>query len=198
MMFTSKTGRSFYDEAIHGARQLSVIDPAYVWPMIDVELQPGESLTDIHGETHTNDTEAPITVSVPDPDAIPTVLLEPNPDTLIPLDAVEISVEDWQALLDGQSAGQMIDWGEDGYPFLTDQPPPEPLNAEETEAARLQAYANPLTGSDRHFAEAARCSTAGDTTGAQSATAAGQARYEQIRAELPWPETPPAARKAKK
>ena len=52
---------------------------------------------------------------------------------------------------------------------------------------RLAAYANPQTGSDRHFAEAARLEAVGDTAGAEAARAAGLARYEEIRSQYPWP-----------
>lgn len=71
----------------------------------------------------------------------------------------------------------------------------EQLAAEREEAAiksvelrRLAAYAHPLTGSDRHFAEAARLEAAGNTEGAELARAAGLARYDELRAEHPWPE----------
>lgn len=53
---------------------------------------------------------------------------------------------------------------------------------------RLKAYANPQTGSDRHFAEAVRLDAMGDTEGAEVARAAGLARYEEIRSQYPWPE----------
>lgn len=66
---------------------------------------------------------------------------------------------------------------------------PTPKTIEQVEAERLAAYANPLTGSDRHFTEAARLEAAGDTVGAEAARAAGLVRYEEIRAEHPWPET---------
>lgn len=56
------------------------------------------------------------------------------------------------------------------------------------ETQRLAAYANPLTGSDRHFAEAARLEAMGDTTGAEVARAAGLARYDGIRSQYPWPD----------
>ena len=54
---------------------------------------------------------------------------------------------------------------------------------------RQVAYANPLTGSDRHFAEAVRLEAVGDTAGAEAARTSGMARYEEIRSENPWPET---------
>lgn len=66
--------------------------------------------------------------------------------------------------------------------------PVEVLRAD-VEQQRLSAYANPLTGSDRYFAEAARLEAIGDTEGAEVARTAGLARYDEIRAEHPWPET---------
>src|SRR4029079_4958777 len=47
-----------------------------------------------------------------------------------PADGVEITDEEWQALLDGQSAGQIIKAGPKGIPMLVDAPPPAPLTAE--------------------------------------------------------------------
>jgi len=197
-MYTSKSTRGFYDSTIHGPLTVVVSDPNWTPPKITITLAPGESYQ-LSDTVATNNGTEPMTLTVPDPDAVAPLQEVENPDTLIPPDAVEITVKEWQALLDGQALGQLIEWGEDGFPFLTDPPPPPPPTIEQTEAARLQAYANPLTGSDRHFAEAARCNTQGDTAGAQAATTAGQARYEEIRTEYPWPVDPAATKsKAKK
>lgn len=54
---------------------------------------------------------------------------------------------------------------------------------------RLKAYSDPLTGSDRYFAEATRLEAAGDTEGADVARASGLVRYDEIRDQYPWPET---------
>lgn len=64
--------------------------------------------------------------------------------------------------------------------------PPVSLTREQVEALRLNAYANPVTGSDRYFAEAARMNAMGEA-GADAVTAAGVARYEEIQSEYPWP-----------
>lgn len=56
------------------------------------------------------------------------------------------------------------------------------------ELKRQIAYANPVNGSDRHFAEAVRLDAMGDTAGAEAARAAGLARYDEIRTMYPWPE----------
>ena len=42
----------------------------------------------------------------------------------MPADVVEITAEEHAALLDGQSAGLVIAWGDDGAPFLQQPPPP--------------------------------------------------------------------------
>lgn len=55
------------------------------------------------------------------------------------------------------------------------------------ETQRLAAYSNPQTGSDRHFAEAARLEATGNTAGAEAARVAGLARYDEIRSQYPWP-----------
>lgn len=64
--------------------------------------------------------------------------------------------------------------------------PVQPLTVEQVEVLRLTAYANPVTGSDRYFAEAARMQAMGEA-GADAVTAAGVARYDAIQAEYPWP-----------
>lgn len=58
---------------------------------------------------------------------------------------------------------------------------------DEIEAARLRAYADPLTGSDRYFAEAQRESLLGNALAAEAAKALGMARFAEIQAEYPWP-----------
>lgn len=79
--------------------------------------------------------------------------------------------------------------------FLKNIKTAEQLAAERKEAAiqavetqRLSAYANKLTGSDRHFAEAVRLDAMGDTAGAETARATGMARYDEIRSQYPWPD----------
>lgn len=76
---------------------------------------------------------------------------------------------------------------EDAVIADADTIPVEVLRAD-VEQQRLSAYANPLTGSDRHFAEAVRLEAMGDTEGAEAARAAGLVRYNEIRNEYPWPE----------
>ncbi|EPY9286340.1 MULTISPECIES: tail fiber assembly protein [Enterobacteriaceae] len=62
-----------------------------------------------------------------------------------PDDVVEISVEYWEALLDGQSNGQYISSNADGFPVLTDPPPPtteELIAKAERQKSALMAQAN--------------------------------------------------------
>jgi len=49
---------------------------------------------------------------------------DPTINSEIPADAVEISPEDHQELLAGQSEGKVITWGRDGFPLLADPLPP--------------------------------------------------------------------------
>ena len=56
------------------------------------------------------------------------------------------------------------------------------------EAERLRAYADPLTGSDRYFAEAQRESLLGNAENAEMAKRLGLERFAEIQAEYPWPD----------
>jgi hypothetical protein len=62
-----------------------------------------------------------------------------------------------------------------------------PITREQVEASRLRAYAEPITGSDRYFAEAQRESLLGNAEAADAAKALGLARFAEIQAEYPWP-----------
>ena len=106
----------------------------------------------------------------------------------IPADAVEITVTEHAALIEGQSQGKCIVADANGRPALQDPAPPEPLTREQIEALRLRAYADPITGSDRYFAEAARLQAMGAAQEEiDAANAAGAARYAEIQGEYPWP-----------
>ncbi|MFJ2540905.1 MULTISPECIES: hypothetical protein [unclassified Pseudomonas] len=62
---------------------------------------------------------------------------------------------------------------------------PASYTAEEVEALRLRAYANPTTGSDRFFAEAQRMEIMGEP-GWEGIRAAGVCRFNEIQQEFPW------------
>lgn len=67
-------------------------------------------------------------------------------------------------------------------------PPAKPLTREQIETLRLQAYADPITGSDRYFAEVARLQAMGAAQEEiDAANAAGAKRYAEIQGEYPWP-----------
>lgn len=104
----------------------------------------------------------------------------------MPADVVEITAEQHVALLDGQSSGKQISADADGRPVLISPPPPAPLTSEQIEALRLRAYADPLSGSDRYFAEAARMQAVGEN-GWEAVRTKGGARFAEIQAEYPWP-----------
>lgn len=55
-----------------------------------------------------------------------------------------------------------------------------------TEEARRKAYADPLTGSDPLFAQAARMEVMGEE-GAEEVRQKACQRYEEIKAKMPWP-----------
>ena len=61
------------------------------------------------------------------------------------------------------------------------------LTKEEVESLRKAAYASEFTGSDRLFAEAQRMQLMGES-GWESVRGAAIARFEEIKAEYPWPE----------
>ena len=67
-------------------------------------------------------------------------------------------------------------------------PPAKPLTREQIAAQRLRAYADPITGSDRYFAEVARLQAMGAAQEEiDAANAAGVKRYAEIQGEYPWP-----------
>jgi hypothetical protein len=73
--------------------------------------------------------------------------------------------------------------------LISKEPYPDFFSAlpirEEIEASRLCAYADPLTGSDRYFAEASRMQSM-DEPDWERVRDSGVARYEQIQAQFPW------------
>lgn len=57
---------------------------------------------------------------------------------------------------------------------------------DEIEQLRLHAYADPVTGSDRHFNEAIRMQEMGES-GWEVVRQRGIARFEEIQRQYPWP-----------
>lgn len=105
----------------------------------------------------------------------------------MPGDAVAITEERYQAVIANPPPGKIRDHDDFGLPILIDPPPPPPPTREQIEAQRLRAYADPLTGSDRYFAEAQREGLLGNAEAAESAKLLGLARFAEIQAEYPWP-----------
>ncbi|MGY3876350.1 hypothetical protein ACW5WK_02715 [Aeromonas enteropelogenes] len=56
----------------------------------------------------------------------------------------------------------------------------------EIEQLRLAAYADPITGSDRHFNEAIRMQVMGESDH-EVVRQRGIARFEEIQRQFPWP-----------
>lgn len=105
----------------------------------------------------------------------------------IPADAIAIPEDIYQAVIANPTPGKIRSHDAAGLPILIDPPPPPTPTREQVEAKRLRAYAEPLTGSDRYFAEAQRESLLGNASAADAAKALGMARFAEIQAEFPWP-----------
>lgn len=105
----------------------------------------------------------------------------------IPSDAILLPRDRYLAVFINPAPGKIRSHDADGLPILVDPPPPPPATREQIEEQRLRAYADPLHGSDRHFAEAQRESLLGNAEAADAAKALGMARFAEIQAENPWP-----------
>lgn len=131
-MFYSKSTGGFYDAAIHGNRTIGMPDPAWQRPRSDVELQPGEAaVVEVDGKLQTveNTTNEPmLVVGAMDMQAAHPFVDVSNPDCRIPSDAVAITADQHQALIEGQAAGKVIAADADGFPVLQDPPPPPPAD----------------------------------------------------------------------
>ena len=103
----------------------------------------------------------------------------------IPEGAVEVNESLWMRItqeLDG--VWKLADDGaitKHAFPELQ----PVEYSAEEIEALRRRAYADPITGSDRLFAEAQRMQVM-DEPGWETVRTAGIQRFKEIQQEFPW------------
>lgn len=122
-LYYSAIKNAFYDSRIHGELTLTQVDPDWERPTKEVELAVGESIT-VDGQVYSNDTDAPLRVTVPDMSAEPDTIEVANPNCKIPGDGVKISDEQHQALLAGQSKGKLIQADEHGQPILVEPPAP--------------------------------------------------------------------------
>lgn len=108
----------------------------------------------------------------------------------IPADARPISAEDERDYVGMCPPGKRIEVGQNGGWRHVDVPSvPKTLEEQRqvVDVSRCLAYADPLTGSDRFFAEAQRETVLGNAEAAEAARSAGLARYAEIQAEHPWP-----------
>jgi|GEM_PF-3057321 len=135
MHYWNAADGGFYECQYHGARIKQIIDPDFEWPLIQIPDPTWQGEPD----------KAP-TIEVRDDTVAPPMIEVPNPETKIPAEAVEITAEHYQQLLDGLSKGKRIQADEDGHPVLVD-PPPESLEQlaarkrRELDAARDAAFA---------------------------------------------------------
>lgn len=119
-VFYSAANGGFYEEHVHGFRQVDVADPAWERPVITVTLAPSETF----GAT-TNTGKKPLVVKdVPDMDAVAPQIRVDNPDCKIPADAVEVTDAYRWELVNAQVTGKIIVANADGFPVMQDPPPP--------------------------------------------------------------------------
>lgn len=138
-MFYSKTTGGFYDEAIHGARLQSIIDPAWQHPTIEI--------ADPKWDFEAHPEETPLMIEVLDPAAIPPTIEVANPYCKIPVDAVEITVEEHATLLAAQSAGKIIQADNIGRPVAVDPPAPTIDEIRRQLTAAVQAHLDAIASS---------------------------------------------------
>lgn len=138
--FYSKSAGGFFDTAVHGSPKMSISDPAWTHPCINITLQHGESFYAIDGTVTTNNNDDILVLNdVLDPQAIPNILVVDNPDCKIPKDAVEVTDEVHTALMADQSEGKLIQADNKGHPVSVDRPmtPYFTLKAEYMDGVRL-------------------------------------------------------------
>lgn len=103
---------------------------------------------------------------------------------VIPEEAVEVDASLWPRLV-SETDGI---WVLDSQGAITKQSfPPVVRTREVVEHLRHLAYADPVLGSDRYFAEASRMQMMGEP-GWEVLKERGIARFNEIQALYPWPE----------
>lgn len=182
-MFYSAQLSGFYNVEDHGPRKISIVDPAWIRPTVNIVLQPGESAWDGENLVENTDDE-PLTLrNVPDANAVPDMLTVDNPACLIPIDAVEITKAQRDELLAGESTGLVISSDKYGYPVLVDPPAPDAAVLEAIERAWRDAQlasTDPLVSRHRDEVE-----EGGSTTLAADQYIELQAYRRQLR---DWPQ----------
>lgn len=109
-------------------------------------------------------------------------------DCMLPPSAqlVELTDIEYASLSEGISSGMVVVLGANGRPSLASQPSSPPPTTESINESRLRAYADPVNGSDRLFAEASRMQVMGEP-GFEEVRIRAVARFEEIQAKYPWP-----------
>lgn len=144
-VFYSAANGGFYEEHVHGFRQVDVADPAWVRPVITVTLAPGETFG-----ARTNTGKKPLVIKdVPDMDAVAPQIRVDNPDCKIPADAVEVTDAYRWELVNAQVTGKVIVANADGFPVMQDPPPP-------SGAELIALYEKALDRHLDHVAQASR------------------------------------------
>lgn len=104
----------------------------------------------------------------------------------IPSSAIEITNKLRWELVQGQSEGKEI-FIQDGIVGLVSKT--SSISDSQIESLRLQAYADPVTGSDRYFSESMSLQVEGcavTSVEVKAAKAKGLARKKEIQAQYPW------------
>lgn len=96
--------------------------------------------------------------------------------------AIRNDLKGWRAVASLDEIGADEHFSETPVEIL-----PEPLTSEQVKQLRLKAYADPVTGSDRYFAEAARMQAMSEE-GWEIVRAAGVNRFQEIQEQYQWPE----------
>lgn len=71
---------------------------------------------------------------------------DPEINSFMPSDALEISTERYAELLVGQSEGKVIAWNNDGFPILAEPPPPSDEELIAAERAWRDVHLSPTDG----------------------------------------------------
>ncbi|HEX3163108.1 MAG TPA: hypothetical protein VHQ92_11075 [Pseudolabrys sp.] len=124
-MFYSPSTQGLYDAGAHGPLRIQVPDPAWVRPTKTITLPPGYSET-IDGELYENTGDEPADFEVPDMAAFPNMIEVDNAATLIPADAIELTDEEYSAIVNGRALGQIVQLDNNQRPTLVNRPPPDP------------------------------------------------------------------------
>lgn len=116
----------WYDEGRHGACEIAVIDEPKQREALKRAAAKDEA--DYIAAVEAND-DPNLIINPADHQkrqrriiANPIMQIIANPDCMIPNDAIEVSAEDYAALMEAQSAGQMIVVGDRGIPQAIDRP----------------------------------------------------------------------------